>query len=241
MQYSEVGRALLRTVVHRAKSLYAVAGVFLSAGLVLSLLALWGLSGLTEEVLEGDTERFDRAVLLWLNGHATPWLDQAAIQVTALGDNLVVVLLAGVTASLLWLVGEKGYGALIVLAVGGAAVITPVLKLVFARPRPTVFEVRAHYEVSTAAYPSGHATMSMVTLLVVAFVIHRLAPRRWISVLALTLAATLILLIGLSRLYLGVHYPSDVLAGFAVGFTWAVGCALTVEALGRRRGERSTP
>lgn len=238
MQYPEVGRVVLHGIARRIRSLYAAAGILLSAALALAVLALWGLAALTEEVLEGDTARFDRAVLLWLNEHATPGLDRVAIQVTALGDNLVVVVLAVVAAALLRLSGEKAYAALIVLAVGGAGVLTPVLKLVFDRPRPTVFEVRAHYEVSTAAYPSGHATMSMVVLLAVAFVIHRLAARAWVGVLALTLAGVLVLLIGLSRLYLGVHHPSDVVAGLAIGFAWTVACAVTVEALGQRRGRR---
>jgi undecaprenyl-diphosphatase len=109
-------------------------------------------------------------------------------------------------------------------------VITPVLKTIFDRPRPQVFEWRAHYPETSAAYPSGHATMSMVTLVTVAFIIHRLSKHGWTGALAGGLATVAILLIGLSRLYLGLHFPSDVLAGYVVGFAWAVLCAITLTA-----------
>jgi undecaprenyl-diphosphatase len=232
---------LVRWVFGHVRSFYAAAGLTLSAGLAVALLGLWGLSGLTEEVLEGDTERFDHAVLLWLNGRATPWLDQAALEVTALGDTLVVMLLTVVSATLLWVVGQRAYAWLVMLAVGGAAVINPTLKAIFGRERPRVFEWVVPNGTSSAAYPSGHALMSMVTLVTLAFIVHRLSAARWTSVLAMVVAGVLILLIGLSRLYLGVHYPSDVLAGYVVGFAWAVFCALAVEALpGFRRPVQHT-
>ena len=227
---------LLRWVGHHVRGLYAAVGVLLSASLALALLALWGLSALTEEVLEGDTARMDHAVLFWMNGQATPWLDRAAVEITALGDTLVMLLVALISASFLWLLGRKAYAALLIAAVAGGGVITPVLKTIFDRPRPQVLELRAHFTESSAAYPSGHATMSMVTLVTIAFIIHRLSRHRWLGVFAGGLAGMVILLIGLSRLYLGLHFPSDVIAGYAVGFTWAVLCALTMIAAESRQG-----
>ena len=227
--------ALLRRMRKHLHGFYAVAGVLLSAGLLLALLGLWALSGLTEEVLEGETIRFDEGVLLWMDARATGWLDVAALRVTALGDGLVVLTITVIAGTLLWLLGRRAYAALLGVAVGGALVISPVLKLIFDRPRPRLFEWRVHYEGLSASYPSGHATLSTVLLVALAYVVHRLAHRRWISMVASALAALGILLIGLSRMYLGVHYPSDVLAGVTIGFAWAVFCALTVEALRRRR------
>lgn len=221
---------LLRWIGHYVRGFYAAAGVLLSAALALALTGVWGVSTLTEEVLEGETARIDTAVLAWLNQRATPRLDEYAVEITALGDTLVIVMVALVSASLLWVLGQKAYSWLLVAAVTGAGVITPVLKMIFDRPRPQVFEWRAHYAESSAAYPSGHATMSMVTLVTLAFIIHHLSERRWTGAVAGGLAALVILLIGLSRLYLGVHFPSDVLAGYAVGFIWAVLCALTLTA-----------
>jgi undecaprenyl-diphosphatase len=216
---------------------YSVAGVLLSAGLLLALIGLWALAGLTEGMIEGETVRFDERVLLWLDARATAWLDVTALKVTALGDTLVVVTIALIAGTLLWLLGQRAYAALLAVAVGGGFVIYPVLKEVFDRPRPQLFEWRAHYA-GASSYPSGHATMSMVLLVVLAYIIHRLANRRWIGVAAALVAGVGVLLIGISRLYLGVHYPSDVLAGYAVGFAWTVFCALAFRALHHRRSPR---
>lgn len=221
---------LLRWLQRYLHGFHAVAGVLLTAGLLLSLVALRGLSELSDGVLEGETLRFDESVLLWLNARATPGLDVTALKVTALGDTLVVLTIALVAGSLLWLLGQRAHAALLTVAVGGAGVIFPVLKLLFDRPRPQLFEWRAHH-VGSASYPSGHAPMSVVLLVVLAYIVHRLSRRRAFSVTATLLAGTGVLLIGLSRLYLGVHYPSDVIAGYIIGFSWAVFCALVVEAL----------
>jgi undecaprenyl-diphosphatase len=223
--------ALARWLGRHVRGFYTRLGLVLSAGLAIALVGLWGLSSLTEEVLEGDTDRFDRAVLHWIDARSTPWLDQAALEVTALGDTLVVALVALVAVTLLRLLGRRGYAFLLGLAVGGAAIINPVLKAIFGRDRPRVFEWGVQHGASSDAYPSGHALMSMVTLVTLAFVVHRLSARRWVGAVAMTLAAVVTVSIGLSRLYLGVHYPSDVLAGYVVGFAWAVFCALAVEAL----------
>ena len=222
--------ALLSWLRRRLHGFYAMAGVLLTTGLLLALLGLWALSGLTEGVMEGETLRFDEQVLLWMNRRATPALDLVALEVTALGDGVVVAAITLVAGTLLWLLGQRAYAALLAAAVGGASVIYPVLKLLFDRPRPQLFEWRAHYALSSS-YPSGHATMSMVMLVALAYIIHRLSHRRRTGVAAMLLAGAAVLLIGLSRLYLGVHYPSDVIAGYVVGFAWAVFCALAVEAL----------
>jgi undecaprenyl-diphosphatase len=209
---------------------YAMAGRLLTAGLVMALLAMWALFGLAAGVMAGRTARFDEGVLLWMNRRATPTLDVAALQVTALGNGLVVATICVVAATFLWLAGHRAYAALVTAGVGGASVIYPLLKLAFDRPRPRLFEWRADYAHSSS-FPSGHATLSMALLALLAYAVHRLANRRAVSVAALLVAGTAVLLIGLSRLYLGVHYPSDVIAGYMVGFCWAVVCALAMEAL----------
>jgi undecaprenyl-diphosphatase len=226
---------LIRWLLKRLHGLYAVAGVLLSAGLLAALLALWGLSGITENVLEGETLRFDQSVLRWMNQQASSTLDFIALNVTALGSSVVVVTVAVITAILLWLVGRPALAAMIGAAVGGASILSPVLKGLFSRPRPDVFESIVPI-VTTSAYPSGHATMAMVLFVVVAYVVHRLGDgRRLVSLLAALAGSFVILIVGLSRVYLGVHYPTDVLAGYGVGFVWAVFCVLTVEGMVRVR------
>lgn len=222
------------SVPHRRRAPPAGARPLLSAGL---LLALGGLAGLTGAVLAGETDRFDREVLLWMEARGSPGLDVAALKVTALGDTLVVFAIAGVAATLLWLLGRRTYAALLVAAVAGARVVNPLLKLAVDRPRPGLFEWRTPYA-GDLAYPSGHASISMALLVALAYVVHRLSDRPWIGAAAALVAAAGVLGVGLSRLYLGVHYPSDVLAGYLVGFAWAVLCALGAESIRRRRRER---
>jgi undecaprenyl-diphosphatase len=226
----------IRWLMRHLHSFYAVAGVLLSAALLLAILALWALSGITDDVSEGETLRFDESVLLWMNSVATPWLDVAALHLTVLGGTVVVVTIAVIVATLLWLLDRRRYAALLCIAVGGASVLSPILKQIFDRARPALFDSPAPY-VGSPAYPSGHSTMAMVLLVVLAYIVHRLAPgRSLLSVIATSVAALLVLLIGLSRIYLGVHYPTDVVAGYAVGFVWAVFCAIAVEMLSHLRG-----
>src|SRR5690606_34861520 len=104
---------------------------------------------------------------------------------------------------------------------------------------PDVIEWGVPYTAS-AAFPSGHALLSMVLYVALAYIVHRLAPSRWMGLLAIAVTAILVLLVGASRVYLGVHYPSDVLAGYLVGFAWAIFCSTAVEILWgvRRAGKR---
>lgn len=211
-------------------------GLLPAAGLLLSLAGLWGLFVLTGGVRAARTPGADERVLLWMNGRASPTLDRVALEVTALGEGLVVAVIAGVAGTLLWLLGQRAYAALLAAAVGGAWVIYPLLKHVFDRPRPRLFAWRTD-DVTSSSFPSGHATLSMALLVVLAYVVHRLSGRSRTGVAALLAAGAAALLVGLSRVYLGVHYPSDVVAGYLVGFSWAAFCAAAVES----RRHRSAP
>lgn len=221
----------------RVRSFHAAAGALLTWCSLLALLSVAALISLTPGVMAGRTTRFDERVLLWMDGRAHPALDRAAVEVTALGDVVVVAAISLVAGTLLWLLGRRAYAVLLAAAVGGAWALASVLKLVFDRPRPRLFEWGTH-EVTSSSYPSGHATLSMVLLAALVYIIHRLSPRRGTVLAALLLAGAAVLLVGASRLYLGVHYPSDVMAGYAVGFSWATFCALGVESIQRRRTER---
>jgi undecaprenyl-diphosphatase len=184
-------------------------------------------------------ESIEHTVLAWLGSHATPWLDQRAVEVTALGDGFTVTVLIAVAAALLWLTKARVYAACVVAAGLGAGILTPLLKNAVARPRPDHLELRAWLPETSYAYPSGHALLATATLCVLAWVIHRLAGRRDVTALVAVVASLLILLTGMSRLYLGVHYPSDVFAGHLIGFGWAMLCIRAAESIRRRTGERS--
>lgn len=212
--------------------------VELVAGLLLSVGVVVAFAELSEEVVEGETSQFDRAVLLWMNANLPGWLDEPMRAVTVFGYYWVVLPLLAVAACAFYLKGLKISAVLLVVSTVGGIVLTTVLKAVFQRARPELFD--SGYAASFYSFPSGHATVAVgfYGTLVLLTAWHVAGGWRWL------LAATgvaLVLLIGLSRLYLGVHYPTDILAGFLAAPLWVsvVGFALFLYRFlrGDRRGE----
>ena len=202
-----------------ADRLTIAAAVWLAITLAFSIFVVWAFAALTEEVMEGDSRRFDRAVLLWIHTHFPAWLGEPMRLVTALGYYYVVLPLLAAVVLFFYLKGWKLSATLLVVSTAGGIVLTTVLKALFQRSRPEIFN--SGYSASFYSFPSGHATVAvgfygMLTLLV-AYRLRGLA--RWIVVAA---GILLILLIGFSRLYLGVHYPTDVLAGYLAAPLWVV-------------------
>lgn len=177
-------------------------------------------------LLDGPTP-FDRAALLaFRSGEGLPlgpaWLHEAARDLTALGSFTVIGILCAAAATSLLIRGDRAGAAVLLAAVLGAAALNTLLKLAVARPRPDL--VQPAVEVFTASFPSGHAAVSASTYLTLAVLAGRTSAFEGLHRFWLALAVALICLIGLSRVYLGVHYPSDILAGWCVGAGWAAGC-----------------
>ena len=202
-------------------------------GLLLAVLAvaaaLLGFAWIAEEVSEGDTHAVDRAVLLALRRPgdlATPigpvWVQGMARDLTSLGSITVLTLVAATVAGFLAIVRKRGAALLVVVAIGGGMMLSTVLKNVFERPRPDL--VPHAVQVFTASFPSGHAMLSAVTYLTLGALLTRVQPRRRAKAYILAVAVVLTMLIGISRVYLGVHWPTDVLAGWCVGSAWAIAC-----------------
>ena len=230
----------LRWLLAHVHNIYTAVGLLLSLGFGLALAGAWGFAEMAEAVASGATQRIDDAILLWLNRHSTPLLDVVALQITAVGNGLSVAVIGLVACAFLWATRERVGVLLLVIAVAGGNIFNVVLKDAFARPRPELFMLETPFaRPVSASFPSGHATASMVLYLVLAYLLVRLGgrgPFRW---MVIAVAGILIVLIGLSRMYLGVHYPSDVLAGYLFGFVWAAFCAFGIEAVrGLRRGRR---
>lgn len=221
---------LLRLIGDHVQGFYAAVGVFLVAGLVVVTLAAAGFAVIAQAMVAGRTQQFDDAILRWMGTHGAPWLDSAALEVTALGARMVVYMVVLVASVFLWQSRHHYSAAMLWVAVIGSGLINTVLKVSFNRPRPDVFPWRTQH-VGVASFPSGHAMTSIVVYGTLAFLIARLAPTPWLKRLVWIVAGLVVATVGLSRLYLGVHYPSDVLAGFVVGGAWAIVCALGMEAV----------
>lgn len=232
--------ASLRRFGARAGSIYTSVGIVLVAGVILALLGTLGFAALGEWVTKGATQAFDVAVLKWLGAHQSKLMTSIMTEMTYLATGTVVLMVVGVAALFLWHTEHKHSARLLVAAVAGNILLNGVLKLFFNRPRPSVFTWQVN--AVSSSFPSGHAMSATVCYGTVAYLVARLQKHRWAKMLTLGSAALLILLICLTRLYLGVHYPSDVIAGIIVGVAWAGFCMAVLEAslaLARYRAPKS--
>lgn len=221
--------AAFRFVARHASSFYAALGVVLVAGAVVSVAATWLFVKLADVVRDGATQQFDEAVLRWMAAHQIPWVQHAMFEVTLLGTGLVLMTMVAVAATFLWLTDHRFSALLLLIATWGGVAISSLLKSSFDRPRPQVFEWGA--QVLTSSFPSGHAMTATITYGTVAYLAARLQRRRLSRWITLLIAGLMVGLICLSRLYLGVHYPSDVVAGALMGLGWTAFCMATLEAI----------
>lgn len=195
--------------------------------LVLATIGACAFAKLASEIFEGETRPFDDRLLLLLRNprdRADPlgphWIEEAARDVTALGSTTVLSLLTAFVAGFLLLERKRHAAIMASLAAGGAGVLSTLLKLGYNRPRPSIVPHLGH--VSSASYPSGHSMVSTAVLLSLAAMLAQTTPRTATRIYLFAAAALASLGIGSSRVYLGVHYPTDVLGGWVAGVAWAL-------------------
>lgn len=211
------------------------------AALLAGSLGLGLFAAVANGVAEGDDQGFDWAVLRWTRPYADApdrpigpwWLHEAAIDLTSLGGISVLGLFALMAVGFLLIHGKKLSAFLMVLGLGGGVLLSEGLKALFDRPRPPV----AYQTVETlnASFPSGHALMATVFYLSVGVMLTRAFPRTRMKAYALGCAVVLVLLIGVTRVYLGAHWASDVAAGWGIGAFWAMLLWFFAYALERRQ------
>jgi undecaprenyl-diphosphatase len=219
----------IRAIGGVAKNFYATIGIFLLAGAAVALAGTYAFAKFAGHVRSGSTQAFDTAVLKWIAAQRTPLLDQVMLEITFLGTGTVVLMIVAISGMFLWLTKHKYSALLLLISTAGGLLLNNFLKAGFGRPRPQVFEWGT--TVVSTSFPSGHAMGAAVAYGTVAYLAARLQERRLHRVVTLISAAVIILLISISRLYLGVHYPSDVIAGVIIGLAWAGFCMATLEAI----------
>ncbi|HEX9895460.1 MAG TPA: phosphatase PAP2 family protein [Gemmatimonadales bacterium] len=239
---------ILRWLAGHLHGFYAAFGLFLVLGLALAVAGIWVFAELAEEVAQGATRQFDERILLWMNGHASPWRDRLTMQITSIGNGAAVITIALVMCAFLWVQRHRLAVILVVVGVAGSDLLNQAFKGSFDRPRPELFVLETPFQRPvSASFPSGHAMSAIVVYILLAYLMGRLGGRGWFKVLVNTLAAILIVAIGASRMYLGVHYPSDVIAGYLLGFAWITFCIFGLEAMevaqgrSRRQQEQKLP
>lgn len=208
-------------------------GLSLSAGLLFAFVELAG------EVLEGETLAFDKTILLALRSAADPnepggpwWLARMARDITSLGSTTILTLMTVAALGFLLLLRKRGAALLVLVSVGGGMTLSSTLKALVGRARP---DLVPHGDiVVTASFPSGHAMLSAIVYLTLGALLAQFVAGRRVKAYLLVCAMLLTLLVGASRVYLAVHWPTDVLAGWCVGAAWAALCWIVAEWLQRR-------
>lgn len=215
----------------RAPELGLTVALALLGALVVAFLLLGS------EVAEGETFAFDRAILLAFRAApddpiGPPWVEQAVVHLSALGSAAVSTLVTVIAVGFLALAGKRRYALLVAACALGTELWMSLLKHLYGRARPTV--VTAIDPLDSLSFPSGHSMIAVALYLTLALLIARTLPTRRLRIFVVATGATLALVIGLSRVYIGVHYPTDVLGGWTVGLAWALTCSLIARWLGGR-------
>lgn len=201
--------------------------------------AIWAFFNIASEVREGDTLAIDRHILLALRNPADPSdpigsrsFQEAMRDVTALGGTTVTILVTVVGVLAFLMHRRRWHAAILAVTVLLADISSEGLKALYGRPRP---DLAPHGSfVYSASFPSGHSTLSAATFLTLAMLIASLEPNRGTKVMVYTLAMLLVIAVGVSRVYLAVHWPSDVLAGWCLGAAWALAAWTALLRFGRR-------
>jgi undecaprenyl-diphosphatase len=222
-------------LLHMVRSLWhelrARVELRLLIGAFLVVLGLWAFIALADEVREGDTYTVDEAILLSMRNPANLddpfgplWLEEMARDYTALGGIGIVALVSGVTCLYMALSRRWTMLWLILSVVLGSLFLNLLLKAGFDRPRPDL--VPRGMEVYHASFPSGHAMTAASVYLTLGALLARIQKYRFQAALIMGTAILVTVLVGLSRVYLAVHWPSDVVAGWVAGAIWAASCSL---------------
>ena len=223
---------LIQSLLERLPHLEVIVLVVLTIGTA----STWGFIKLADEVLEGDTQSFDSWSVQILRDSSNPadpigppWVEEMGRDATALGGIAWLTFTTLVIAVFLWLQGKLRMMVFMIAATGSGAVLSILLKNLFGRPRPSLVPHLSH--VSTSSFPSGHSLLAAVVYLTLGSLLAAVMPNRKLQIYVLSVAVMLTLFVGASRVYLGVHYPTDVLAGWLAGLVWALLCWLVARQL----------
>jgi undecaprenyl-diphosphatase len=177
----------------------------------------------------GLTQPLDEGVLQWLAARRSDWLNEDMLAITTMGSGLPLIIFVTIAALFLWLSRHHWSVYFLLLGTLGGQVLNRLLKAHFERPRPAI--VLWQQPVDSFSFPSGHAMSSFVAFGIIAYLVANAVSTRALKRFVWITAALLIALVGFSRMYLGVHYPSDVLAGFLAGLAWILFVAASMSAL----------
>lgn len=206
---------------HITTLIVTIGVVGLASCLSISFILAW----LFEEVLEKEAFGFDTAWIYWVHGYTNPSLDAVMLTITQLADASVVVVIVALTLGILWWQHHRSEAKIFAIACLGAFILNNGMKLFFAKPRPHIFP--SLISETSFSFPSGHALGGFVMYGFLAYLLSSHFPKFSKSIY--TLAVFTIAAIGLSRIYIGVHWPTDIIAGYGVGYIWLMLCIIMLK------------
>jgi membrane-associated phospholipid phosphatase len=214
--------------------------VFLiAAGLGTSIAFLYLFANLAEEMLESEVESFDSSIIGFFNRFATDLLDGIMFWITESGSIWFLTLFSILFLSFLWLKKRDKWSIVFfITAIGGGGLLTKLLKLYFGRERPAIDET---IDAIGYSFPSGHSMGSLLFYGFLGYYLLRSDLKKRIKWTAFYLCGLITILIGISRIYLGAHYPSDVIAGYLAGGIWLILCILALEYVKWRSASQRKP
>jgi membrane-associated phospholipid phosphatase len=213
--------------MNRENRKYGIAFLLLTAGLFLSGAFIWLFGELAEEVMEKEFALIDSMIIGFLEYTENPFLDSVMLWVTEMGSFWFVGTFTVLSVTILWFKGKDRWGAVfLVIAVGGGGVLTLLLKYVYQRDRPSL---NPAIDAVGFSFPSGHSVGALVLYGFILFLIIRSGRNPILQWVSSVLTLLLIIFIGISRIYLGAHFPSDVFAGYIAGAIWLVLCLVALE------------
>lgn len=208
-------------------------------------LSLWIFIEVADEVREGESHAYDEAILRSLRQPADPalpigptWLREASRDITALGGGTVVTLVTLAVLGFLLLRQKFALMLVVLISTAGGGLLSGVLKNFFARERPS--HIPHLMEATSPSFPSGHSMLAAIVYLTLGAMLGRITQRRREKYYFLVVAVVIVILVGMSRMYLGVHFPTDVLAGWSAGIVWAAFCASVARWL-QQKGQVEPP
>jgi membrane-associated phospholipid phosphatase len=219
----------LRWTAEHVSGFFGALAAFVTVSLAVGVAAAMLFAAFARFVMSGVTQNFDDEVLRWISTHRTPGLNEVMLEITTLGSGMVLIVLVLVASVFLWLTKHHWSVYILLVGVVGGQLMNRLLKNFFERPRPSIVEWVT--EVSSKSFPSGHAMTAMITYGSVAYLVARLEPTDLLRRTTWAIAALFIFAIGISRMYLGVHYPSDIVAGYLAGVAWLAFVATSLAAV----------
>jgi membrane-associated phospholipid phosphatase len=213
--------------------------LLVAIGLGTSITFLYLFAELAEEMLESEINQFDDSIIQFFHRIETDSLDVIMFLFTEAGSVWFLAIFSIIIISYLWLKKKDKWSIIFfIVGIGGGGLLTKLLKYYFGRERPSIDET---IDAIGYSFPSGHSMGSLIFYGFLSYLLFRSSLRKRIKWIALYTGGLLIMMIGISRIYLGAHYPSDVIAGYLAGTIWLILCILALEYVKWRSASQRKP